>query len=130
MITARTWDILLKNPSDCMTKSDIRTAIDSLDEALLKLFARRQGYVRRMAELKRHPDEAFDHDRIETMIARLKARADELGLEGDQAETVWRTLIDWNVAYERVAISERLRDADVNASDVNASGVNTSDDEE
>ena len=99
---------LVKQPADCVSKTDIRTAIDALDEELLQLFARRQGYVRRMAELKRHPDEAFDHQRIETMVAALKDRAEELGLEGAQAEAVWRTLIDWNVAFEKRTIAARL----------------------
>jgi len=98
----------VKQPADCVDKCDIRTAIDTLDEELLQLFARRQDYVRRMAQLKQHPDEAFDHDRIETMVAALKARAESLGLEGEQAEAVWRTLIDWNVAYERRTIAARL----------------------
>lgn len=98
----------LKPPADCKNKNDIRTAIDSLDEDLLQIFARRQGYVRRMAQLKQSPDEAFDHERIETMVAKLKDRASELGLEAEQAEVIWRTLIDWNVDYERSAIAKRL----------------------
>jgi len=98
----------LKTPENCVTKQDIRTAIDKLDEDLIRLFARRQGYVRRMAEIKQHPDEAFDAERIEAMIAAIKRRADELGLEANQAELVWRTLIDWNVAWEKSAIAARL----------------------
>ena len=98
----------LKPPADCTTKQDIRSAIDALDEDLLQIFALRQTYVRRMAELKQSPDQAFDHDRIETMVAALKARAEEQGLEGEQVEAVWRTLIDWNVDYERRTIAARL----------------------
>ncbi len=98
----------MKQPADCVSKADIRTAIDALDEELLQIFARRQGYVRRMAELKQCPDEAYDHERIETMIAAIKKRAGELGLEGEQAENVWRTLIEWNVAYEKRTIAGRL----------------------
>jgi len=98
----------LKQPADCHSKADIRLAIDALDRDLLEIFARRQGYVRRMAELKGHPDEAFDHERIETMVAAIRARAETLGLEGEQAELVWRTLIDWNVAFEKRAIRARL----------------------
>ena len=99
----------IKPPSDCHTKADIRTAIDALDQDLLEIFARRQGYVRRMAELKQHPGEAFDHDRIETMVAALKDRAEAHGLEADQVEQVWRVLIDWNVAYEKRTIAARLK---------------------
>lgn len=98
----------LKPPADCTSKQDIRSAIDALDEELLKTFALRQTYVRRMAELKQRPEEAFDLDRIETMVAALKARAEGLGLEGEQAEAVWRVLIDWNVDYERRTIAARL----------------------
>ncbi|WP_428641700.1 chorismate mutase [Roseibium sp.] len=98
----------VKQPADCVRKADIRTAIDALDEELLQIFARRQLYVRRMAEIKQHPDEAFDHERIETMVSAIRLRAEELGLEGDQAEQVWRTLIDWNVAFEKRTIAARL----------------------
>lgn len=98
----------LKPPADCTTKQDIREAIDALDTDLLRLFARRQTYVRRMAELKQSPEEAFDRERIETMVAALKEKAEAQGLEGDQAEAVWRTLIDWNVDYERRTIAARL----------------------
>ncbi|MTI07784.1 chorismate mutase [Roseibium denhamense] len=105
----------LKLPADCTTKADIRTAIDTIDEELIQIFAKRQGYVRRMAELKQHPDEAFDGERIETMVAAIKKRAEDLGLEGDQAENVWRVLIDWNVAYEQRTIAARLAASDVKA---------------
>lgn len=97
-----------KPAADCHSKADIREAIDALDEELIRIFAVRQTYVRRMAQLKESPDEAFDHERIETMVAALKERAEALGLEGEQAEAVWRVLIDWNVAYERRTIAARL----------------------
>ena len=72
------------------------------------LFAELQTYVRQMAQIKQHPDEAFDAERIETMIERLRGRAEDLGLEAGQAEAVWRVLIDWNVDYERRTIAARL----------------------
>lgn len=103
----------VKTPENCVSKQDIRTAIDILDEELIRIFARRQGYVRRMSQIKQHPDEAFDHERIETMIAAIRQRAEGLGLEPAQAELVWRTLIDWNVAWEKRAISTRLENADI-----------------
>jgi len=98
----------VKTPPDCRTKSDIRREIDRLDEAILQLFAERQGYVRRMAELKQHPSEAFDADRIETMLEALRKRSADLGFEPDQAEKIWRAVIDWNVAFEERTIAARL----------------------
>lgn len=83
----------IKAPAACISKSDIRTAIDGLDEELLQIFARRQEYVRRMAQLKQHPDEAFDAQRIEAMVVSLRGRAEQLGLDKDQVDTVWRALM-------------------------------------
>lgn len=99
---------LHKEPDECSSKQDIRAEIDALDEQLVQLFARRQQYVRRMAELKQHPSEAFDKERIETLVAAIAGRAEQLGLESEQAELIWRTLIDWNIDYEKRAIAARL----------------------
>ncbi|GGB51955.1 hypothetical protein GCM10011316_24940 [Roseibium aquae] len=97
-----------KPPSSCHSKEDIRGEIDRLDLVILKLFAERQGYVRRMAELKQHPSEAFDPERIETMLSALRTRAAELGFEPEQTDRIWRAVIDWNVAYEERTIAARL----------------------
>nr|WP_155137363.1 chorismate mutase [Roseibium sp. RKSG952] len=95
-------------PSECTAKEHIRTEIDRIDEVLIKLFAERQGYVRRMAEIKQHPDEAFDAQRIDTMLAKIRGMAEALGLEPEQSEAVFQVLIDWNVAYEQRTIRARL----------------------
>ena len=100
---------LTKAPADCTSKDDVRAEIDRIDQALLNLFAERHRYVTRMAEIKTDPHEALDPARIETMIGRQRRRAEELGLDEDQAELIWRTLIDWNVNYEKGIIVARQR---------------------
>ncbi|MCB9993962.1 MAG: chorismate mutase [Hyphomicrobiaceae bacterium] len=97
----------IKLPDDCMTKEDVRAEIDRLDRHLVALFAERHQYVTRMAELKDDPHEAFDAARIDAVIAKTRARAAELDLDEDQAEEIWRTLIDWNVNYEKGIIRAR-----------------------
>jgi isochorismate pyruvate lyase len=62
-----------------------------------------------MAEIKTDPHEALDPARIETVIGRQRRRAEELGLDEDQAELIWRTLINWNVNYEKGIIVARQR---------------------
>ena len=98
-----------KLPADCQTKDDVRGEIDRIDQALLQLFAERHGYVTRMAEIKTDPHEAFDPVRIEAVVARMRARSLELDLDEDQAELIWRTLIDWNINYEKGIIAARRR---------------------
>lgn len=98
-----------KPPADCQTKDDVRVEIDRVDQALLTLFAERHRYVTRMAEIKTDPHEARDPVRIEAVIAKVRDRSLALDLDEDQAELVWRTLIDWNINYEKGIIAARRR---------------------
>ena len=98
-----------KSPDACETKDDVRAEIDRIDHALLTLFAERHRYVTRMAQIKTDPHEARDLARIEAVIAKVRDRSLALDLDEDQAELVWRTLIDWNINYEKGIIAARRR---------------------
>ena len=98
-----------KLPQECQSKEDVRAEIDRIDRALLGLFAERHGYVTRMAEIKTDPHEARDPERIEAVVARVRERSLALDLDEDQAELIWRTLIDWNINYEKGIIAARRR---------------------
>jgi isochorismate pyruvate lyase len=98
-----------KTPAECQSKDDVRVEIDRIDQQLLALLAERHAYVTRVAEIKTDPHEAFDPVRIEAIIARQRNRAQELDLDEDQAELIWRTLINWNVNYEKGIIAARKR---------------------
>ncbi|UJW86121.1 chorismate mutase [Devosia sp. SL43] len=98
-----------KPPAECQTKDDVRAEIDRVDQALLTLFAERHRYVTRMAQIKTDPHEAYDPVRIEAIIAKVRDRSLGLDLDEDQAELVWRTLIDWNINYEKGIIAARRR---------------------
>ena len=98
-----------RTPEACETKDDVRAEIDRIDQALLSLFAERHRYVTRMAQIKTDPHEARDPARIEAIIAKVRERSLALDLDEDQAELVWRTLIDWNINYEKGIIAGRRR---------------------
>ena len=100
---------MIKPPAECTTKEEVRLEIDRIDQSLLTLLAERHRYVTRMAEIKTDPHEAYDPARIESIIAKQRGRAEELDLDEDQAELIWRTLINWNVNYEKGIIAARKR---------------------
>lgn len=97
----------IKKPAECQTKEDVRAEIDRIDQELINLFAERHGYVIRMAAIKTDPHEAYDKARIEAVIEKVRTRALEKNLDEDQAELLWRTLIDWNVNFEKGVIAAR-----------------------
>ena len=98
---------MTKAPADCISKEDVRAEIDRIDQGLLTLLAERHRYVTRMAEIKTDPHEAYDPTRINAILSKQRKRAEELGLDEDQAELIWKTLIDWNVNYEKGIIVAR-----------------------
>lgn len=98
-----------KPPADCVTKEEVRAEIDRIDQQLLHCLAERHRYVTRMAEIKTDPHEAYDPQRIEAIIAKVRARSLALDLDEDQAELLWRTLINWNINYEKGIIAARRR---------------------
>ncbi len=98
-----------KLPAECESKDDVRAEIDRIDQGLLTLLAERHRYVTRMAEIKTDPHEAYDPVRIESIISRVRTRSGDLDLDEDQAELLWRTLIDWNINYEKGIIAARRR---------------------
>lgn len=108
-VTNKSIQHVTKSPAECATKEDVRAEIDRLDQALLSLFAERHRYVTRMAQIKTDPHEAYDRVRIDAVIAKTRQRAEQLDLDEDQAELIWRTLIDWNVNYEKGIIVARKR---------------------
>lgn len=99
----------VKSPAECMSKLDVRDEIDRIDIALVALFAERHQYVSRMAQIKNQPHEAVAPDRIDAVIEKVRTRAKELKLDEDQAEVIWRTLIDWNINYEKGIIAGRQK---------------------
>jgi len=96
-----------KAPDECVTKEDVRAELDRIDQGLLALFAERHRYVTRMAHIKTDPHEAHDPTRTKAVLDKQRKRAEELGLDEDQAELIWKTLIDWNVNYEKGIIVAR-----------------------
>ena len=80
---------------------DVRAEIDRLDVELLALFAEREGYINRAAEIKQiEKIPANVPERVEAVIANAKRLADENGLDGEFYATLWRQLVRHSIAME------------------------------
>ena len=79
----------------------LRDRIDAIDEQLVTLIAERMGAVDEVVTVKQaHGLPARLDDRIENVVARVRARAAHLGAPPDLAEILWRRMIEWVIAYE------------------------------
>ena len=95
----------IKAPLECETKDDVRVEIDRIDRALVSLLSERWGYVDRISQLKSSPEEATVPWRIQQVVDKVRAIAEENKLPPELAEDIWRRLIEWGIKYEE----EKLR---------------------
>ncbi|MDP4822840.1 MAG: chorismate mutase [Aestuariivirgaceae bacterium] len=86
--------------------SELRAEIDALDAELVKLLAKRARVVERVAAVKAAEAlPALIPERVEEVVARVKALAVKEGVDPALAESVWRAMIAWFVDYEEHTLS-------------------------
>lgn len=91
--------------SECSTMAELRAEIDRIDAGLVELIAERITYIDRAAELKPGLGlPARIDDRVEEVVAKVRASAVARGVDPDLAEALWRRLIDWSIAREEVIL--------------------------
>ncbi|MGF1658820.1 MAG: chorismate mutase [Rubrimonas sp.] len=79
----------------------LRAQIDAIDRSLVGLFARREAHIARAAEIKRGAGlPARIPDRVDDVLAKVRACARSEGVDPDFYEAFWRSLIERAIAYE------------------------------
>ena len=97
----------IKQPNECESMGDVRCAIDSVDEELLDLLARRIAYIERAADIKTSIDSIRDDERIESIIAKRKLQAEDHGYTEEFIESAFRDLIEYSVAHEMQVFKQK-----------------------
>jgi len=99
-------DMTTRKPQDCASMDHVRVEIDRIDQALVDLVAERFGYVDRAWQLKNSPDDAVVPWRIQQVIDKVRAQAEEKGLPPELVESIWRQMIGWFIQYEEEKLAE------------------------
>jgi len=94
-----------------MDLPDIRMEIDALDSNIVSLLSRRAELVSAAGNLKTDEQGIRDPKRIEQVIAKIKLKADETGLDPALAEEIYRTIIECFVRKEMSEFSQRMEHA-------------------
>lgn len=95
--------------TDCTDMGHVRIEIDEIDRKIVDLVAERFSYVDRAWQLKTNPEDAVIPWRINEVIEKVRARAEEKGIPPELAEAIWRQMIGWFIQFEE----EKLREKDV-----------------
>ena len=84
----------------CKDMSDVRVAIDELDQAIVALLADRLHYIGEAARIKASRDAVRDEPRVEDVIAKVRAAAAANGMDPDFIEPIYRALVERSITHE------------------------------
>jgi isochorismate pyruvate lyase len=101
-----------RKAKDCSNMDEVRAEIDRIDVGLVDLIGERFTFVDRAWQLKRSPAEARVPWRIQQVIDKIRARAQQRGLPPELAEALWRQMIGWFIQYEEEKLRQQMEDKD------------------
>ena len=97
----------LTKSDDCKSMEELRHQIDKLDTKIVELLATRSQFIDRATDLKSiNGMPARIPDRIESVVSNAREAAQELDLDSDLVEKIWRILIEWSIKREAEIIRE------------------------
>lgn len=84
----------------CRTMSEVRSEIDRVDRALVKLLVERLKYIEQAARLKASRDSIRDEDRVRNVLTKVRTHARDI--EGDEKmiDVIYRLLIEYSIIHE------------------------------
>lgn len=78
---------------ECGSIEQVREQIDALDQRIVQLLAERGAYVQQAARFKKDSDAVRAPQRVEQVIAKVTALAQEAGGSVEVVEQVYRAMI-------------------------------------
>ncbi len=84
----------------CTTLDEARENIDSVDEEIVRLIAKRNDYIKQIAHFKTSVDEVKAQDRIDNVISRVREQAISFNLSPNLINELYVKMIDAMVEIE------------------------------
>lgn len=91
----------MKQPDKCETIEEIRTAIDKIDSEIIQLLGHRYGFVKEIIRFKEPTEESIvAKERFNAVLSSRRKMAEEVGLNPDIIEKIYRDLLNHFIAEE------------------------------
>ncbi len=87
-------------PKACNSLTDVRNAIDTIDDAIVDLMVKRNTYIKQLARFKDSIEKIKEQSRIDDVINRVRQRGIEQGLSPNMVEEIFHIMIDNMVETE------------------------------
>lgn len=90
----------MKAPDDCQNMTDIREAIDTIDQAVIRLIGQRYDYVKAAAQFKTSETAVRAPDRQKKMLTQRRLWAEANDLNPDVIEKMYQDLVTYFITEE------------------------------
>lgn len=95
-------DINKNSPSQCACIEEVRSEIDSIDQAIIRLLSKRFEYVKEVVKYKDGTPEGIEApDRRQAVLSSRRRWAEEQGLCPDTVEDIYDRLIQYFINEEK-----------------------------
>ncbi len=86
--------------ASCITMTEVRAAIDTIDQRLVALLGERMRYIEAAARIKTERSAVRDEWRKADVIAKVRAAAAAVDFPEQLAAQLWETLVEGSIAHE------------------------------
>nr|AAU82152.1 hypothetical protein GZ11A10_7 [uncultured archaeon GZfos11A10] len=93
-------NVNMKDAIDCINMTEIRTAIDSIDNQIVELIDSRSKYVKEAAKFKKDEKAVTDSNRVQEVINSKKELAEKYGASPELIEKIYKIMIDFFINEE------------------------------
>ncbi|MFV9629772.1 MAG: chorismate mutase [Methanosarcinales archaeon] len=90
----------MKDAGDCINMTEIRTAIDIIDNQIVELIASRSKYIKEAAKFKKDEKAVTDSNRVQKVINSEKELAEKYGASPELIEKIYLMMIDFFINEE------------------------------
>tara|TARA_Y100001935_G_C17034892_1_gene374325 strand:+ start:354 stop:644 length:291 start_codon:yes stop_codon:yes gene_type:complete len=81
--------------------SKIRSKLDRLDNALIKIIKKRTNLVKEVLSLKEKKNQIVDYKRIETILKNIRKKSLRNNIDPKITHKIWKNMISAYIDYER-----------------------------
>ncbi|MBW4568284.1 MAG: isochorismate lyase [Tolypothrix carrinoi HA7290-LM1] len=90
----------MKSPDECFNIQEIRDCIDEIDKQVISDLSKRFAYVKAAAKFKNSETNVKAPDRFNSMLQSRRVWAEEVGLNPDVIEKLYRDLVSYFIDEE------------------------------
>lgn len=90
----------MKSPDECVDIQEIRVEIDAIDREVIKALGERFAYVKAAAKFKTSEASVKASERFNAMLQQRRIWAEEVGLNPDVIEKLYRDLVNYFISEE------------------------------